>query len=306
MSTKIVFYEYGEPDVLRLVEFSEPEAAAGQVRVQIRAAGVNPVDCKIRRGAFSGLGGEPDIFPQTLGNEFAGVVDQVGEDVVGVSVGDEVFGFANAEAYGKHLLVTPEQFTAKPAELSWETAGSLSAVGQTAWNALRELQVCAGDTLLVHAAAGGVGTVAVQLAVASGVHVIGTASQRNHDYLRSLGAYPVEYGDGLTDRVRELAPSGVDATLDAIGGAAIAASLELVSDRERIGTLVDQDAANRFGIKRLRGTRSSAILAELAAQCAAGNLKLPISKAFSLKDAADAHREVETGHVRGKVTLVVD
>ncbi|MEO3930650.1 NADP-dependent oxidoreductase [Micromonosporaceae bacterium B7E4] len=303
MSTRIVFYEYGDPDVLRRVDGPDPEAGPGQIRVRVRTAGVNPVDCKLRSGAFAGLG-PPVTFPRTLGNEFAGVVDQIGEGVSEVSVQDEVLGFATAAAYAEHVLVTPQQITAKPTGLDWEVAGSLSAVGQTAYNALRELGVEAGETVLVHAAAGGVGTVAVQLAVARGAHVIGTASERNHDYLRSLGATPVSYGDGLVDRVRALAPSGVDAALDAVGGAAVTASLELVPDRDRIGTLVDQGAADQYGIKRLRGVRSAAILAELAELAAAGRLRLPIWKAFPLKDAADAHREVETGHVRGKVTLL--
>lgn len=304
MTIRIVFHEYGAPDVLRPMGFPDPEAGPGQVRVHVRAAGVNPVDCRIRRGVFAAPDGS-DTFPQTLGNEFAGVVDQVGEGVTEVRVGDEVLGFATAEAYAQHLVVTPAQIAAKPTGLSWEVAAGLSAVGQAAHNALRELRVGYGDTLLVHAAAGGVGTVAVQLAVALGARVIGTASASNHEYLRSLGADPVAYGDGLADRVRALAPEGVHAALDAIGGAAIPVSVELVPDRDRIGTLVDQDAATRFGIKRLRGTRSTAILAELAKRCAAGELQLPIWQTFPLADAAEAHREVETGHVRGKVVLIV-
>lgn len=182
---------------------------------------------------------------------------------------------------------------------------ALSAVGQTAFNALQKLRVSAGETLLVHAAAGGVGTVAVQLARRRGARVIGTASERNHDYLRSLGAEPVVYGSGLTERVRAMAPEGVDVVLDAVGGAAVTASLDLVTDRTRIGTTVDQRAADEYGVVRLRGSRSTAVLAELADLAAAHDLVLPIATAYPLLSAADAHREVETGHVRGKVVLTV-
>lgn len=305
MTNRIVFFQYGGPEVLQLVDVAEPVPGEGQVRVRIRAAGVNRVDCRIRRGEFAAADGS-DPFPQTLGNEFAGVVDQVGPGVADLSVGDEVLGFATAEAYAEHLVVPADAVTRKPPGLAWEVAGSLSAVGQTAWNALRELRITARETLLVHAAAGGVGTVAVQLAVRLGAQVVGTASERNHDYLRSLGAVPVAYGDGLAARVRELCPNGIDAALDGAGGEAITASLELVADRDRIGTLVDQAAADKYGIRRLRGTRSAQILAELAELCASGALRLPVSKTFPLKDAAEAHREMETGHVRGKIALLMD
>lgn len=305
MARRIVFCEYGPPDVLHLVDAPEPTAGPGQVRVRVRAAGVNPVDCRIRRGEFASAR-EPDVFPQTLGNEFAGVVDQVGPHVPNVSVGDEVLGFAAAQAYTDHLVVAADAITRKPANVSWEVAGSLSAAGQTAWNALRELRVTAGETLLVHAGAGGVGTVAVQLGVRLGARVIGTASPRNHDYLRSLGAIPVSYGDGLVERVRQVAPGGVDAALDAVGGAAVTASIALVANRERIGTLVDQTAADTLGIRRLRGTRSARILAKLAALCDSNDLRILVSQTYPLKDAAQAHREMETGHVRGKIALVMD
>jgi enoyl reductase len=299
----VVFYSYGGPDVLRTIDVSEPVAGPGQVRVRVRTAGVNPVDCKLRSGYFQG---KVDVtFPQRLGNEFAGVVDQVGADVTDVEVGADVLGFTAAHAYAQYAVVDADQVTPKPPNLPWDTAGGLSAVGQTAYNALAELKVGPGDTVLIHAAAGGVGTVATQLARQRGATVIGTAGEANHDYLRSLGATPVRYGDGLVERVRRLAPSGVDAVLDAIGGPAIDASLELVDDRTRIGTLVSEDAVVRYGIRRLRGVRSAETLAVLAAQVAAGTLRLPVWRAFPLVEAAQAHREVEAGHVRGKVILTV-
>lgn len=305
MARAVVFSSYGDPEVLHLVDVPEAQAGEHEVRVRVRAAGVNPVDCKIRSGHFASAD-VPDEFPQTLGNEFAGVVDQVGAAVTNVGVGDEVLGFATATAYAQYVVVPADHVTAKPAALSWEAAGSLSAVGQAAYHALRTLKVTAGDTLLVHAAAGGVGTVAVQLTRHRGAAVIGTASPRNHPYLRALGAIPVPYGDDLVERVRVMAPEGVDAALDAVGGPAIDASLALVPDRSRIGTLVDNEAAQRHSIHRLRGTRSADTVAELAALAAEGTLRLSIWKSFPLADAAAAHREVETGHVRGKVVLTVD
>jgi enoyl reductase len=299
----VVFEQYGDAEVLRPVELPEPEPAEGEVRVRVRSAGVNPIDCKIRRGELSG--GQPATGPRTLGNEFAGVVDAVGAGVEGFAAGDEVIGFASAAAYTESLVVPADQLTAKPAGLDWALAGGVSAVGQTAYNSLAELKVAAGETLLVHAAAGGVGTIAVQLAKQLGATVIGTASERNHDYLRSLGAIPVSYGPGLAERVRELAPNGVDVAFDCIGGEAIAVSVALVADRDRIGTIVDQRLAEEYGIRRLRGTRSAETLRLIAEQVADGRLVLPLANSYPLGEAAAAHREVETGHVRGKVVLTV-
>lgn len=303
MGRRVVFFAYGGPEVLRLIEEEPPEPGVGEIRVRVRAAGVNPVDCKIRSGAFAAPG---DTFPQSLGNEFAGVVDAVGPGVASPSVGDEVLGFTVAAAYADHVVVPAGHVTAKPAGLPWEVAGALSAVGQTAHHAVRELGVAPGETLLVHAAAGGVGTVAVQLARDLGARVIGTARPRNHGYLRELGAIPVAYGPGLAERVRAIAPEGVDAALDAVGGEAITVSLALVRDRRRIGTLVDDEAAKVHGIRRLRGARSAGTLAELAARCASGALRLPVTRRYPLAAAADAHREMETGHVRGKIVLTLE
>jgi enoyl reductase len=305
-------------------------SAPGGGVLLVRRPGGAPDDRRGRPGAGAGTGpgartrggGQPGRLqaqarvlrgqgrgsvPARLGNEFAGVVDQVGEGVGDALLGSEVLGFTAGEAYAQYVVVGADQVTAKPAGLPFEVAGGLSAVGQTAFNAMRELGIRSGETLLVHAAAGGVGTVATQLAHQLGAAVIGTASERNHDYLRSLGAQPVVYGDGLVDRVRELAPSGVDAVLDAIGDdGAIEASLALAKDRGRIGTIAREDAPELYGIRRLRGVRSAAILAELAERAAAGSLVLPVWRTFPLADAAAAHREVETGHVRGKVVLTVE
>ncbi|PZF97947.1 NADP-dependent oxidoreductase [Micromonospora deserti] len=195
MAMAIAFSAYGGPDVLHPIDIDPPLAEAGQVRVRVKAAGVNPVDVKLRRGDFAAT--MPIKFPCRLGNEYAGIIDQVGDGVAGFVTGDEVLGSATGQAYAEYVLVNAADVVRKPADMPWTVAGGLPAVGQTAYTALRQIAVQPGDTVLIHAAAGGVGTMAVQLARLWGATVIGTASEHNHDYLRSLGAIPVAYGDGL-------------------------------------------------------------------------------------------------------------
>jgi enoyl reductase len=303
MSRAVVFASYGDADVLHTIDTDPPQPDPGQLRVRVMAAGVQPFDCLFRSGAAHQW--MPARFPQRLGNEFAGVVDAVGDDVTGWSVGDGVIGWsAWPAASAEHVAVGAEQLVAKPAGMPWAEAGALSASGQTAATALAKLGVGKDDTVLIHAAAGGVGTFAVQLARTRGAVVIGTASRRNHDYLRSLGATPVEYGDGLAARARGAALAGVDAALDLSGTMeALRASLELVRDKARIGTTAWQPAADELGIRRLSTERSAARLAELTDLYAKGALRVVIQQAYPLEQAADAHRAVETGHVRGKIVL---
>lgn len=298
------FSEYGGPDVLRLMELDTPRAGAGQVRVRVKAAGVQPYDCAVRAG-WTPPGVAPGL-PKVPGNEFAGVVDQVGDGVSRIAVGTEVLGFGQLNAYAEYLVVPADQVTAKPAGMPWEVAGGFSAGAQTAHIALQELRVGQGDTVLIHGAAGGVGTVAVQLAVEWGATVIGTAREANHDYLRSLGAIPVGYGDGLLERVRAAAPDGVDAALDGAGGDALTVSLALIADRDRILTLVEHGRAQELGIRVTPNLRSAARLAELAGLHAEGKLRIHVRRTFPLARAADAHRDVETGHGRGKVVITVE
>ncbi len=303
MTTAAVFDTYGPPEVLRLAELPDPQAGPGQLRVRVKAAGVQPFDVAVRRGAMAGF--VPVRFPQTLGQEYAGVVDQVGAGVTGVAVGDAVLGSTMLNGYAQHVVVAAREAVAKPPELAFPTAAAFVAAAQTASGALRELGVTAGDTLLVHAAAGSVGTVAVQLARLSGATVIGTASPANHQYLRELGATPVAYGDGLVDRVRALAPQGVDVALDAVGGEAIAASVRLVADRRRIGTIVDDRLAAEYGIRVVRAGRSPDRLAEVIALAAQGTLVMPVRR-YAFVDVVGAHRAVESGHGRGKVVLILE
>ncbi|MEV6140661.1 NADP-dependent oxidoreductase [Nocardia sp. NPDC051990] len=304
MARAMVFSAYGPPSVLHQIDVDAPQAGPGQVRVRVKTAGVNPVDYKMRRGDFADIA--PARFPQTLGNEFAGVVDQVGNGVTELADGSQVLGFTSAAAYAEYVVVGADQITAKPAGMPWEAAGALSAAGQTAYNALRELRVATGETLLIHGASGGVGTMAVQLARSAGVIVVGTASPANHDHLGSLGAIPIAYGDGLIARARALTPNGIDAALDLAGGEAITASIALVTDKDRIGTTVDAEAAQKFGIRRLRGARSTQTLATLADLHTKGELQILISATYPLDQAAAAHHDLETGHVRGKIVLTTD
>ncbi|MBD0690905.1 NADP-dependent oxidoreductase [Streptomyces sp. CBMA123] len=291
----------GGPEVLRVTQVADPEPAAGEVRVRVYTAAVQPVDLAIREGFRPpGLVAEPPIV---LGNEFAGVVDRLGPGVDAWRVGDEVLGFRMLGCQAELVTVDAAQLVAKPAGMPWEQAGSLSASGQTAHVALDLLGVAAGDTVLVHGASGGVGTVAVQLARALGATVIGTASERNHDYLRELGAIPVAYGEGLVERVRAVAPQGVDAAFDAAGRGALAASVELVADRDRIGTVVDYPEAERLGVRGLRAPRTAERLTELVRLWETGGLRIEIAETLPLERAEQAHRLVGTGHVRGKVVL---
>lgn len=304
MATVIVFNQYGGPDVLEPVEMPDPVPGPGQLRIRVRAAGVQPFDCATRRGEFASY--FPLEFPARLGNEVAGIVDRLGPGVTDAAEGDEVIAFMKMEGYADTVIVAADQVAAKPAAMPWEQAGVLSASGQTAHTALDELAVAAGDTVLIHAAAGGVGSFAVQIAHARGATVIGTASPGNHDYLRSLGATPVTYGAGLADRVRAAAPHGVDAALDAIGGEALDISVELLASTERIVTIADWAGAARLGVRRVGTQRSASRLTELTRLYTDGLLAVSISKAFPLAEAPGAHREVETGHVRGKVLLSVN
>ncbi|ONM46412.1 NADP-dependent oxidoreductase [Nocardia donostiensis] len=295
---------YGGPEVVQLLEVETPQAGPGQIRVRVKAAGIQPFDCAVRRGLT--LPGQDPSFPRKIGNDFAGFVDQVGRGVTGFAVGDEVLGWALLASHAEYVVVPVEQVATKPSQMPWEDAGAFSASAQTADTAIEELKIRADDTILIHAAAGGVGTMAVQVAVLLGATVIGTASPHNHDYLRSLGALPVAYGDGLVERVRESAPSGITAALDSIGGAALDVSLELVADRGRIGTLTDFHRADELGILAISTQRSAERLAKLTGWYAERKLRVEISRVFPLARAAEAHREMETGHVRGKVAIVVD
>jgi enoyl reductase len=296
-----VFDRYGPPDVLHIAELPDPEPGPGQVRVRVRAAGVQPFDVGVRRGRMTRL---PVHFPQTLGQEYSGVVDRVGAGVSDRRVGDEVLGSTMLNGNASMLCVPEVNLVVKPAGLDFPTAAGLVAAAQTATGALADLRVGPGDVLLVHAAAGSVGTVAVQLARLAGATVIGTASPGNHDYLRQLGAIPVAYGPGLVAAVRAASEQAPTVALDAAGGVAIAQSAELGIAPDRIGTIVDDKAAAEYGARVVRAPRDPARLAEVVALAARGVVTMPI-RAYALAEVAEAHAAVESGHGRGKVVLIV-
>jgi NADPH:quinone reductase-like Zn-dependent oxidoreductase len=291
------FDEFGGPEVLHVEDVEEPHAGPGQIRVAVRAAGVNPIDWKIRSGM---VGGEPHAVP---GIDVAGVVDEVGEGVEGVRPGDEVFGFAVGGAAADEALV--DDFARKPDGMSWEEAGGLSVSVETAARVLDELGVGEGQTLLVNGAAGGVGTAAVQLARARGARVIGTASERNHDFLRELGAEPTTYGEGMVERVRALAPDGVDRALDTAGKGALPDLIEITGTPDHVLTIADFQAAPALGVMlSTGGERALHGLADAVELYQAGRFSMPVAETFTFERAADAHRLSETGHVRGKLVLV--
>lgn len=298
----VVIDEFGGPDVLHMGDRELPEPGDGQVRVRVRASGVNPLDDKIRSGEMEQI--FPTELPTVLGVEIAGTVDTVGSGVEGLAVGDEVLGFADGGGYAEYALATT--VAPKPAGLGWAEAAALPVATETSLRVLDQLEVMQGETVLIHGAAGAVGTVAVQLAVARGANVIGTASEANHDYLRGLGATPVLYGDGLVDRVRTAAPDGVDAVFDVAGKGALRDSIELRGGKSRIVTIADPEAFQLDISVSGQAARDEEKLAEVARQAAEGHLRLTVAKTFSLEDASMAHEVVDTGHGRGKVVLLVD
>jgi len=297
----VMFTEYGEPDVLHVAEADAPRPGPGQVRIAVRAAGVNPIDWKARSGMIRDV--MPLQFPVIDGREAAGVVDEVGPDVSGVAPGDEVFGFAVGGAAAEEAVL--DDFARKPAGLAWEEAAALPVAVETSLRVFGLLGgVGEGQTLVVNGAAGGVGVAAVQIARARGARVIGTASEANHEFLRSLGVEPTTYGDGMADRIRALAPDGVDLAFDTAGKGGIPDLVALTGDPARVATIADFGAA-ALGVKVTGGGegRAPGALDEAAALTAAGRLSMPV-RTFTFAEEGDAHRISFEGNVRGKLVLV--
>jgi NADPH:quinone reductase-like Zn-dependent oxidoreductase len=298
----VTFTEYGGPEVLHVADVEEPHAGPGQVRIAVQAVGVNPVDWKVRSGVMRDV--MPVSFPAIDGREASGVVDEVGPDVTDVAVGDEVFGFAVGGAAAEHAIL--DDFARKPADLSWEEAAALPVAVETSVRVFKVLGgIGEGQTLVVNGAAGGVGTAAVQLARARGARVIGTAGEANHDFLRSLGAEPTTYGEGMVERIRALAPEGVDFAFDTAGQGGVGDLVELTGDPARVATIANFAAA-ALGVKVTGGgdSRASEALDEAAALFEAGGLQMPVAQSFTFAQAGDAHRVSQEGHVRGKLVLI--
>ncbi|WP_207456410.1 NADP-dependent oxidoreductase [Desertivibrio insolitus] len=289
---------FGGPEVLT-VERLDPEAPGpGQVRVAVRTAGLNPVDSSIRRGP-NAYGFEP---PLTNGRELAGVVESVGPDVSRLAPGDEVFGTIPIGAQAELVVADEEQFALKPAALPWEVAGGLALAGQTAWDELASQHVTAADVVLVSAAAGGVGVIAAQLALKLGAIVLGTASERNHEFLRGLGVVPLAYGEGLRERLEQL--PRVTVVLDHAGPETLRTALGLGVDPRRINTIATDPAP--FGVQRVgRGPRDIRALSTLADLVVDGTLQVPVDSTWAMDDVVDAYRRLEGRHLRGKVVLEI-
>lgn len=294
----------GGPEVLQEREVPDPVPGPGQVRVRVRAAGVQPFDLAVREGWRPPyvVGELPDV----PGNEFSGVIDSLGEGVPDWQVGDEVLGFSVMGCYAEYVVVGTDQIVTKPPAMPWEVAGGFTAGAQTAELAWEEVEPGAGEVVLIHGAAGNVGGFAVQLARLRGSRVIGTARPEHHDYLRSLGAEPVDYREELEEQVRTLAPDGVDVVLDCAGREALAATVALARDLSRTRTLYEHEAGPKVGVATLSGTRSAQRLAHLAGLYAEGRITALIRATYPLAKAEDAHRELETGHGRGKIVLTME
>ncbi len=293
------FSRFGGPEVLEIVEIPDPHPGPGEVRIAVHAAGVNPSDWKKRQGLMD------EELPQTMGYEAAGVVDELGEGVDDVAVGDRVFGLSTQGAAQAELAVL-SYYAPIPPSLDFAGAAALPAAIETAARALDQLGVKAPHTLLINGASGSVGSAAVQLAVLRGARVIGTASPANHDYLRSLGAEPVAYGEGLSGRVRALAPGGVDLTLDVAGSGVLPELIELAGGAGHVITVADFGGAREHGVRFSSGESGRAVyvLGEIGELIESGRFSPPATQTFPLAEVAEAHRAGEQGHVRGKLVLL--
>ena len=306
MSKAVRFDLYGDIDVLEVREVDRPVPGEGEVLVEVKAAGINPGEVKIRTGVLHEIW--PATFPSGQGSDLAGVVADVGPGVSTIAVGDEVMGFSESRSsHAEFVAVPAEQLTAKPAQLSWEVAGSLFVAGTTAYAAVRAVRLTPNESIAVAAAAGGVGTIAVQLARRTGATVLGIAGPANDEWLTAHGIIPVNYGDDLAGRLRAASPSGrIDAFLDLFGGGYVDLAVTgLGVAPERVDTIIDFPAVEKFGVQAAGNAdaASAAVLAELAALAAAGDLEVPIAGVFALDDVRAAYRTLEEQHTRGKLVL---
>uniref|UniRef100_UPI00310153BC NADP-dependent oxidoreductase n=1 Tax=Neorhizobium sp. EC2-8 TaxID=3129230 RepID=UPI00310153BC len=297
----VQFKEYGGPEVLRVVEIVEPRAGPSQVRIKVRSAGVNPSDWKRRAGLYRDF--EEVSFPSGVGVEAAGVVDEVGPGVSDVSVGDAVFGYG-INTVAQYAVLT--HWAHKPDGLSFEVAGGLPVISETALRSLDDVGVKPGGTLLVSGAAGGIGSAVIQFASRQGITVIGTASAQKHDYLRGLGAVPTTYGPGMAGRVRELATEGIDAALDLAGSGIIPELIGIVGDSSRVVSVADFTAP-QYGARFSAGPPKNPekILADVARLCCEGLFHLHVERIFPLERTAEAQEVSAEGHVTGKLVISV-
>ncbi len=295
------FSQFGGPEVLEIVDLPDPHPGPGEIRIAVHAAGINASDWKKRQGLMD------EDLPQTLGYEAAGIVDEIGQGVTDVVIGDRVFGFCSDGAAQAELAVL-STWAPIPQSLDFAGAAALPSTVETAARALDQLGVESGKTVIINGASGNVGSAAVQFAVARGARVIGTGSPATHNYLRKLGAEPVAYGDGMTERVRALVPEGVDLALDVAGSGVLPELIELAGGAEHVITVADFVGAQKYGVRFSRGDSGRAIyaLALVADLVDTGKFSLPVGQTFPLAAIAEAHRVGEAGRVRGKLVLLVN
>ncbi|MET9400216.1 NADP-dependent oxidoreductase [Kitasatospora sp. NPDC002965] len=301
MAEAFGFVDYGGPEKQEFLDRPVLEPGPGQLGIAVRAAGVNPVDWKVRRGLL----GRDRELPAVMGQEAAGVVERVGPGVTGFTPGDEVFGIAAAGAFAAQTLLLARMSALKPAKVGFDQAATLPVAAATADDAVRDVGVGAGQTLLILGVSGGVGSAAAQIARSRGIRVIGTASDANRGYVESLGAVQVRYGAGVAERIRAVAPDGVDGILDLVGGDDVRAAATTLADRSRLVATSDPAAAAELGGRFVTRSTTPDTLAALAGLVAAGELDPQISARYPLARAAEALALVESGHARGKLVLEV-
>lgn len=304
-SRAVRFDHYGDRSVLYLAEVPVPEPAAGEVVVAVKAAGINPGEAKIREGALHAR--FPATFPSGEGSDLAGVVSAVGAGVDDLAVGDEVLGYSwTRSSHADFVAVPASQLVKKPPTLSWEVAGSLYVAGCTAYAAVRAVAPKAGEPVAVSAAAGGVGSIAVQLLKVRGARPLGIASEANRHWLEAHGATFVAYGDGLRQRLLAAAPEGIAAFVDCYGPEYVRLAVDLGIPVERINTIVISEEARQLGVKMEGSAAGSSreVLSEVAELAASGAIEIPIAATYPLERVADAFGELEAGHTRGKIVLV--
>jgi NADPH:quinone reductase-like Zn-dependent oxidoreductase len=305
MSKAVRFDDYGGIDVLEVRDVPRPDPGPDQVLVAVRAAGINIGEAKIRLGLVREI--FPATFPSGQGSDLAGMVEEIGAGVQGVAVGDEVIGFTdNRASHAEYVLVEAANLTARPSEVPWEVAGALFVAGVTGVATVRAVSPTAGEAVVIAGAGGGVGMFAVQLAVQTGARVIALASERHHPWLRERGAVPVLYGDGLRERITAATGTPVAAFIDLVGAGYVELALDLGVAKDRIDTIVDFPAIEKYGVKGVGGAAaaSAATLAELAEAIAVGDLLVPIQRTYPLDDVRAAFTELEGGHIAGKIVLI--
>ena len=305
MPRAVQFDEYGGLDVLTVREVELKELGKEDVLVEVKAAGINPGEASIREGLLAER--FPSTFPSGQGTDLAGIVKEIGIDVEGFAPGDEVVGWSEERSsHAEEVVLPADQVIRKPADVGWPEAGALFVVGVTAFAAVRAVDISAGDTVVVSAAAGGVGTITVQLLKVRGANVVGLASEDHHDWLRAKGVTPVTYGEGQVERILEATPQGIDAFIDLYGPEYVELAVQLDVPPEKIETIIAWEKAQEVGAKTEGSSdaSSSEILGEMAELVAAGKIEVPIAATYPLDEVREAFEQLEDRHTLGKIVLI--